>query len=196
MSPTWLGILGEVAPAVMNGTFAAWNVGPEASTESVSVYPMKTGTLSCSTNCFAVWAVTSILYWLSWMMRSICDPLTPPAALSCFAASFAPFAAGRSSADSSPVRAKPPPILIVPPPAAELPLAPDAAVVAAGDAAPEAPPPGVVVEQAATRTITLANAKTLRVMSPPPNRRTSVRHLDRVAASVGRSSRLEALAVG
>ncbi len=37
MSPTWLGILGEVAPAVMNGIPAAWKVGPDASTESVSV---------------------------------------------------------------------------------------------------------------------------------------------------------------
>ena len=37
MSPTWVGILGDVAPTVMNGILAAWNVGPEASTESVSV---------------------------------------------------------------------------------------------------------------------------------------------------------------
>ena len=37
MSPTWVGIFGEVAPIVMNGTLAAWNVGPEAITESVSV---------------------------------------------------------------------------------------------------------------------------------------------------------------
>ena len=37
MSPTWVGILGDVAPTVMNGILAAWNVGPAASTESVSV---------------------------------------------------------------------------------------------------------------------------------------------------------------
>src|SRR3954447_9972631 len=37
MSPTCDGILGDVAPTVMNGTLAAWNVGPDASTESVSV---------------------------------------------------------------------------------------------------------------------------------------------------------------
>src|SRR6266513_51647 len=51
-------------------------------------------------------------------MKSICDPFTPPAALISLTASLAPFAAGRSRADSSPVRAKPPPIVIVPPPAA------------------------------------------------------------------------------
>src|SRR3954452_11761216 len=150
---------------------------------------MNSGTLSCSTNCFAVCAVTSILYWLSWTMKSICDPFTPPAALISLTASLAPFAAGRSSADSSPVSATPPPSLIVPPPAAALPLAAlplaeaDAAGDAAGDAALEAPP-GDVVEQAATKTITLANANTLRVMSPPPNRRASARHLYRVAASL------------
>src|SRR6188472_811956 len=143
---------------------------------------MNSGTLSCSTNCFAVWAVTSILYWLSWTMKSICDPLTPPAALICLTASLAPFAAGRSSADSSPVSANPPPSLIVPP-AAALPLAAsdaagDAAVDSAGDGALEAPPE--LDEQAATRTITLANAKTLRVMFPPPNRRASARHRVRV----------------
>jgi hypothetical protein len=69
--------------------------------------------------------------------------------------------------------------LIVPPPAAALALplaASDGAVDAAGDAALEAPP-GDVVEQAATSTIALANAKTFRVMSPPPNRRASVRGL-------------------
>src|SRR5689334_13679261 len=124
---------------------------------------MNTGTLSCSTNCLAVWAVTSILYWLSWTMKSICEPFTPPAALSCLTARLAPLDAGRSSADSSPVRAKPPPILIVPP-AAALPLADsdaagDAAVDSDGDGALEAPPE--LDEQAATRTIALANAKTL-----------------------------------
>src|SRR4051794_11104475 len=141
---------------------------------------MKSGTLSCSTNCFAVWAVTSILYWLSWTMKSIWAPLTPPAALICLTASFAPFAAGRSSADSSPVRANPPPILIVPlspdPPAAGLPpaatLAP--AVLGATDAgAADAPPavdaPGVAVVHAAARTIALRSAMALRVMTPPQN---------------------------
>src|SRR3954453_7732409 len=48
-------------------------------------------------------------------MKSIWLPLMPPAALISLTASFAPLAAGRSSADSSPVRAKPPPILMVPP---------------------------------------------------------------------------------
>ena len=48
-------------------------------------------------------------------MKSIWLPRTPPAALISLTASFAPLAAGRSSADSSPVSAKPPPILIVPP---------------------------------------------------------------------------------
>ena len=28
MSPTWVGIFGDVAPTVMNGIFAAWKVGP------------------------------------------------------------------------------------------------------------------------------------------------------------------------
>ena len=37
MSPTWVGIFGDVAPTVMNGILADWNVGPDASTESVSV---------------------------------------------------------------------------------------------------------------------------------------------------------------
>ena len=37
MSPTWDGILGDVAPTVMNGILAYWKVGPDASTESVSV---------------------------------------------------------------------------------------------------------------------------------------------------------------
>ena len=36
-SPTCDGIFGEVAPTVMNGMPADWNVGPEARTESVSV---------------------------------------------------------------------------------------------------------------------------------------------------------------
>src|SRR6266540_7046058 len=54
----------------------------------------------------------SILYCVSWTINSILRPSTPPAALISFAASLAPLAAGRSSADSSPVSAKPPPILI------------------------------------------------------------------------------------
>src|SRR4051794_36632853 len=69
-------------------------------------------------------------------MKSIWLPSTPPAALISLTASFAPLAAGRSSADSSPVRANPPPILIaspVPPLAAVLGAAADPEdVVAAG----------------------------------------------------------------
>ena len=97
--------------------------------------------------------------------------MTPPAALISFTASFAPFAAGRSSADSSPVRAKPPPILIVPP-AAALPLAAaDSEAGAALDGAVEVP--GEPLQAAIT--IALARAKTLRitwlrVMTPPPIR--------------------------
>src|SRR6266508_6237462 len=60
----------------------------------------------------------SILYCVSWTINSILRPSTPPAALISYAASIAPLAAGRSSADSSPVSAKPPPILIVSPDAA------------------------------------------------------------------------------
>src|SRR4051794_31982016 len=86
-------------------------------------------------------------------MKSICDPFTPPAALICLTASFAPFAAGRSSADSSPVSAKPPPILIVPPAAALLPPPPDAE--------------GLLVVHAATRRIALTSAIALRAMTPP-----------------------------
>src|SRR5882672_3198563 len=97
------------------------------------------------------------------MMKLICDPFTPPAALICLTASFAPFAAGRSSADSSPVRAKPPPILIVPP-AAWLPPAP-----ADAGAPPDAP--GLLVVQAATRRIALTSATALRVMAPPQDHR-------------------------
>src|SRR5438094_10011839 len=105
------------------------------------------------------------MYWLSWTMKSICDPFTPPAALISLTASFAPFAAGRSRADSSPVRAKPPPILIVPP-AAWLPPAP-------ADADTDAPPDaaGLLVEHAATRRIALASATALRAMAPPQNHR-------------------------
>ena len=42
---------------------------------------MKAWTLSSSTNCWAVWAVTAMSYWLSWTMISSGWPLTPPAAL-------------------------------------------------------------------------------------------------------------------
>src|SRR5437773_765186 len=97
-------------------------------------------------------------------MKSICEPLMPPAALICLTASFAPFAAGRSSADSSPVSAKPPPILMVPP----LVLAPGAV-----DAGADAPPPldglgELVLLHAATRRTALASAKTVRLITPPP----------------------------
>src|SRR4051794_40457460 len=114
-------------------------------------------------------------------MKSIWLPSTPPAALISLTASFAPFAAGRSSADSSPVRAKPPPILIGPvrpePPAAGLPPAvalPPAVLAAADAGAADDPPPvdapGVAVVQAAARTIALKSAMALRVMTPPQNR--------------------------
>src|SRR5258706_12576662 len=102
-------------------------------------------------------------------MKSIFDPFTPPAALICLTASFAPFAAGRSSADSSPVRAKPPPILIVPP-AAWLPPAPaDAGADAPPDAGADAPPDaaGLLVVHAAPRRIALASATALLAMAPP-----------------------------
>src|SRR3954469_25322600 len=72
-------------------------------------------------------------------MKSICDPFTPPAALISLTASLAPFAAGRSSADSSPVSANPPPILIVlplvPPPGVAL-HAPSTSAAAASRANP------------------------------------------------------------
>ncbi len=88
-------------------------MGPKARTELLSVNPTAATTLSCSTNCWAIWAVTSILYWLSCTIKSICLLNTPPAELISSTASLAPLAAGRSREDSSPVRAKPPPILIV-----------------------------------------------------------------------------------
>src|SRR6476659_11210462 len=95
-------------------------------------------------------------------MKSICEPLTPPAALICLTASFAPFAAGRSSADSAPVSAKPPPILIVPRLAAALALAPPVdGAGAALDGAAEPPVDGVL--HAAMRTMTLARTKALRI---------------------------------
>src|SRR6187551_1807870 len=101
---------------------------------------MNRGTLSCSTNCLAVCAVTSILYWLSWTMKSIWEPLIPPAALISLTASLAPLAAGRSRADSSPVSAKPPPILMVPPPVAGLaPPDADASTEGATDAGADVP---------------------------------------------------------
>ncbi len=37
MSPTWDGILGDVAPTVTKGIPASWKNRPDASTESVSV---------------------------------------------------------------------------------------------------------------------------------------------------------------
>ena len=140
--------------------------------------------MSSSTNCFAVWAVTSILYWLSWTMKSIWLPRTPPAALISLTASFAPFAAGRSSADSSPVSAKPPPILMVPPvpvlaPALAPELGAELAPVLGAELAPvlgaAALEPGGVVAagelQAAARPMTVASANpratVLRILSPP-----------------------------
>src|SRR5439155_889595 len=106
---------------------------------------MNSGTLSCSTNCFAVWAVTSGLYWLSWMISSSCRPRTPPAALISLTASLAPLAAGTSSEASSPVSANPPPILIVPPGPGDVLAAVLAAALAAAclgsPAAPHCRPP-------------------------------------------------------
>src|SRR6476469_1824406 len=98
----------------------------------------------------------------------------PPAALISLTASFAPLAAGRSSADSSPVRAKPPPILIVPPLAGALPAALPSALGAAlvpvpGDAGALDPPE---LLHAATRARTATSAKPrascVRIMPPPP----------------------------
>src|SRR3954452_15137127 len=94
-------------------------------------------------------------------MKSIWLPLMPPFALISFTASLAPLAAGRSSADSSPVRAKPPPILIVPP---VPPVPPDAVPVVAA---------GVLLQAAARpRTVASANprARVLRIVasSGPP----------------------------
>ena len=37
MSPTWSGMSGDVPPTVMKGMPASWKMGPDASTESVSV---------------------------------------------------------------------------------------------------------------------------------------------------------------
>src|SRR6185503_1172405 len=78
-------------------------------------------------------------------------------------ASFAPFAAGRSRADSSPVRANPPPILIVPP-AAGLPPAP-------AEGCSLLPPPAGVpvgVLQAAIRKMVVTMARLVRVIGSPP----------------------------
>src|SRR3954454_12005889 len=113
-------------------------------------------------------------------MKSIWLPLMPPAALISLTASFAPLAAGRSSADSSPVSAKPPPILIVPPLlgalAAELGAALPAEVgaalvpVVAGAADGALDPPELV--HAATSAIVAASTKPrsswVRIMPPPP----------------------------
>src|SRR6476659_5333970 len=101
----------------------------------------------------------------------------PPAALISLTASFAPLAAGRSSADSSPVSAKPPPILIVPPvlgalagalPAA-LPAALGAALVPV-DAAGELDPPELLhaATSASTAASTNPRASWVRIMPPPP----------------------------
>ena len=98
-------------------------------------------------------------------MNSIWLPSTPPAALISLTASLAPLAAGRSSADSSPVRAKPPPILIVPPVVPPDGLAATlGALVGAvvGAAVGELDEP--VVLHAATSAMTAASAKSARHM--------------------------------
>src|SRR6266545_4444966 len=94
----------------------------------------------------------SILYCVSWTINSIWRPSTPPAALISFAASLAPLAAGRSSADSSPVSAKPPPTLIESPD----PAGAAGPAVAAGAAAVGASAAGAAVEAGA-------------VVVPPPH---------------------------
>src|SRR4051794_34966884 len=113
-------------------------------------------------------------------MKSIWLPLMPPAALISLTASFAPLAAGRSSADSSPVSAKPPPILIVPPLLGALPAEVGAALPAALPAALGAAlvpvvaaaldPPALL--HAATSASTAMSAKPragwVRIMPPPP----------------------------
>src|SRR6186997_1012712 len=97
----------------------------------------------------------------------------PPAALISLTASFAPLAAGRSSADSSPVSAKPPPILIVPPLAgalaAALPAALGAALVPV-DAAGELDPPELLhaATSASTAASTKPRASWVRMLPPPP----------------------------
>ena len=58
-------------------------------------------------------AVFAISYLLSRTINSSCLPRTPPASLISFTAKFAPLDAGKSSADSTPLRSKPPPILMV-----------------------------------------------------------------------------------
>src|SRR6188508_2313100 len=98
----------------------------------------------------------------------------PPAALISLTASFAPLAAGRSSADSSPVSAKPPPILIVPPLAGALPAALPAAVGAALVPVPVVAgalePPELLhaATSASTAASTNPRASWVRIMPPPP----------------------------
>src|SRR6476619_5378300 len=96
----------------------------------------------------------------------------PPAALISLTASFAPLAAGRSSADSSPVSAKPPPILIVPPLAGALPAALPAALGAAlvPEVAGALDPPELLhaATSASTAASTNPRASWVRMMPPPP----------------------------
>src|SRR3954453_14038959 len=96
----------------------------------------------------------------------------PPAALISLTASFAPLAAGRASADSSPVSAKPPPIFIVPPLLGALPPGVGAALRPAGGGAVDGAldPPELL--HAATSAIMAASTKPrtswVRIMPPPP----------------------------
>src|SRR6476661_5006253 len=95
----------------------------------------------------------------------------PPAALISLTASFAPLAAGRSSADSSPVRAKPPPILIVPPLLGALPAEAGGALVPAVPVvAGLLDPPELLhaATNASTAASTKPRASWVRIMPPPP----------------------------
>ena len=58
LSPTCSGSFGEVAPGVTKGMPACWKIGPSASTESESVKPMATGTLSWLTSWLPTLAIT------------------------------------------------------------------------------------------------------------------------------------------
>ena len=58
MSPIWSGSFGEVAPGVTKGTPACWKIGPSASTESESVKPSATWTLSWLISWLATLAIT------------------------------------------------------------------------------------------------------------------------------------------
>src|SRR6187549_3799424 len=126
----------------------------------------------------------------------------PPAALISLTASFAPLAAGRSSADSSPVSAKPPPILIVPPLAGALPAGLPAALPAALGAALVAEVAGALdppellhaATSASTAASTNPRASWVRMMPPPPLQGPLVTEPGQCSAGFGR--RTTPVAVG